>query len=149
MTGSTDVSFLDLHAATAELRPQLEAATRRVLDSGWYLHGPENEAFEQEFAAYCGAAHCVTVGDGCDALELSLRALGIGPGDEVIVPSHTFIATWLAVSRTGARPVPVEPDEASFTLDPARVEAALTPRTAAVLPVHLYGHPADLDALRE
>lgn len=143
-----DVAFLDLQAAYLELRESIDRACARVLGSGWYLHGPENEAFEAEFAAYCESAHCVTVGSGCDALELSLLALGVGPGDEVIVPSHTFIATWLAVSRVGAVPVPVEPDEVSYTLDPARVEQAITPRTAAILPVHLYGHPADLDALR-
>lgn len=118
-----------------------------MLSSGWYLMGPELEAFEAEFAAYCGAAHCVAVGSGCDALELSLRALGIGPGDEVIVPSHTFIASWVAISKTGARPVPVEPDERLQVLDPALVEAALTPRTKAIMPVHLYGHPADMRAL--
>ncbi|QUH00063.1 DegT/DnrJ/EryC1/StrS family aminotransferase [Saccharopolyspora erythraea] len=143
-----DVPFLDLQAAYLELRSDIDQACRRVLGSGWYLHGPENEAFEAEFAAYCENAHCVTVGSGCDALELSLLALGVGQGDEVIVPSHTFIATWLAVSRVGAVPVPVEPEGVSHTLDPELVEQAITPRTAAILPVHLYGHPADLDALR-
>jgi len=130
------VPFLDLAAATAEVRAEIDTAVGRVLSSGRYLLGPETEAFEAEWAAYCGARHCVTVGSGCDALELSLRALGIGPGDEVIVPSHTFIATWLAVSAAGARPVPVEG---------GRIAQAVTGRTAAVVPVHLYGHPADLD----
>lgn len=142
------VPFLDLRAPYEELRTDLDAAVQRVLSSGWYLLGPELEAFEAEFAAYCGNTHCVAVGSGCDALELSLRAMGVGPGDEVIVPSHTFVASWVAVSRTGARPVPVEPDEHS-TLDPARIEEAVTPRTKVIMPVHLYGHPADLGAIEE
>ncbi|QBJ96212.1 DegT/DnrJ/EryC1/StrS family aminotransferase [Rhodococcus sp. ABRD24] len=143
-----DVAFLDLSAAYLELRADIDQACQRVLGSGRYLHGPENEAFEKEFATYCENAYCVTVGSGCDALELSLLALGIGRGDEVIVPSHTFIATWLAVSKVGAIPVPVEPDQVTYTLDPGLVEQAITPRTVAILPVHLYGHPADLDVLR-
>ncbi|PXY36305.1 DegT/DnrJ/EryC1/StrS family aminotransferase [Prauserella flavalba] len=143
------VPFLDLHAGYTELRAELDAAVTGVLGSGRYLAGAEVEAFEAEFARYCGAAHCVTVGSGFAALELTLRALGIGAGDEVVVPSHTFIATWLAVSATGATPVPAEPDARTATLDPASVAAAITPRTAAIVPVHLYGHPADLDALHD
>ncbi|MFF5112837.1 DegT/DnrJ/EryC1/StrS family aminotransferase [Streptosporangium sp. NPDC000509] len=141
------VPFLDLRAPYEELRDDLDAALQRVLSSGWYLMGPEVEAFEAEFAAYCGNAHCVAVGSGCDALELSLRAMGVGRGDEVIVASHTFIASWVAISRVGARPVPVEPDERTCTLDPARIEEAVTPRTKVIMPVHLYGHPADLGAV--
>ncbi|WP_019806227.1 aminotransferase class I/II-fold pyridoxal phosphate-dependent enzyme, partial [Saccharomonospora halophila] len=129
------VPFLDARAAYAELRAETDAAVARVLDSGRYLAGPEVAEFEREFAAYCGATHCVTVGSGFDALELGLRALGVGAGDEVIVPSHTFVATWLAVSAAGALPVPVEPDEDTVTLDPDRVAAAVTPRTAALVPV--------------
>jgi dTDP-3-amino-3,4,6-trideoxy-alpha-D-glucose transaminase len=143
------VPFLDLRAPYTELRTEIDAAYERVMRSGWHVLGPEVEAFEAEFAAYCGAGHCVTVGSGCDALELTLRALGIGPGDEVLVPSHTFIATWFAVSAVGARPVPVEPDEKTFTIDAGRAEAAVTPRTRAILPVHLYGRPADLASLRD
>jgi dTDP-3-amino-3,4,6-trideoxy-alpha-D-glucose transaminase len=142
------VPFLDLKAPYAELRTEIDDAYQRVMRSGWHVLGPEVEAFEAEFAAYCGAAHCVTVGSGCDALELSLRAYGIGPGDEVLVPAHTFIATWLAVTAVGARPVPVEPDEKTCTMDPAAAEAAVTARTRAIVPVHLYGRPADLTALR-
>lgn len=142
------VPFLDLAAPYQELQAGIDDAYRRVMSSGWYLLGPETEAFEAEFAAYCESAHAVTVASGCDALELALRALEIGPGDEVIVPSHTFIATWLAVAAAGASPVPVEPDPVTFTLDPARVAAAITPRTRAILPVHLYGHPADLEPLQ-
>ncbi|AXK33370.1 DegT/DnrJ/EryC1/StrS family aminotransferase [Streptomyces armeniacus] len=143
------IPFLDLRAAYVELRTEIDAAVRRVLDSGWYLFGPELEAFEAEFAAYCGAGHCVAVGSGIDALALTLRAQGVGPGDEVIVPANTFIASWLAVSASGAVPVPVEPDERTCNLDPARIEAAVTPRTKAVMPVHLYGQPADMSAVWE
>nr|WP_314444348.1 DegT/DnrJ/EryC1/StrS family aminotransferase [uncultured Sphingomonas sp.] len=143
------IPFLDLSAATAELREELGAATARVLDSGWYIGGGECEAFEAAFAAYTGSRHCVGVGNGLDALVLALRALGIGAGDEVIVSSNTFIATWLAVTAVGAKPVPVEPDPATHNLDPARVEAAITPATRCLLPTHLYGQPADLDPLLE
>jgi dTDP-3-amino-3,4,6-trideoxy-alpha-D-glucose transaminase len=142
-----NVPFLDLLAPYHELRAEIDAATQRVLASGWYLLGAQTEAFEAEFAAYCGAQHCVAVGSGLDAIELTLRALDIGPGDEVIVPSHTFIATWLGVAATGATPVPVEPDMATWNIDPAAIEAAITPRTKAIMPVHLYGQPADLDAI--
>ena len=141
------VPFLDLRAQHAELEQELEAAFRRVLRSGWFILGEEVAAFEREFAAYCGVKHCVGVGNGLEALHLILRALGVGPGDEVIVPSNTYIATWLAVSQCGARPVPVEPDERTFNMDPTRIEAAITPRTRALLPVHLYGLPADMDPI--
>lgn len=144
-----NVPFLDLHAAYLEVKDEIDAAVARVLDSGWYILGPEVEAFEAEWADYCGARFAVGVGNGLDALTLALRALGVGPGDEVIVPSNTYIATWLAVSAVGARPVPVEPDPATYTIDSARIEAALTPATKAILPVHLYGHPADLDPILE
>lgn len=143
-----DVPFLDLGAAYDEVRADLDAAYARVSASGHYLLGPELSAFETEFAAYCTARHCVGVGSGLDALVLSLRALGVGPGDQVAVPAHTFIATWLAVSATGARPVPVEPDESGFGICPQRLAEALTPQVKAVLVVHLYGHPVDLDAVR-
>lgn len=138
------IPFLDLGAATAELRPQIDAAVARVLGSGRYLLGPETAAFEEEYARACGAARCVTVGSGLDALELSLRALGVGPGDEVLVPSHTFVATWLAVLAAGAVPVPVEPADAWSGIDADAVAAACGPRTAAVVPVHMHGHPADV-----
>jgi dTDP-3-amino-3,4,6-trideoxy-alpha-D-glucose transaminase len=141
------VPFLDIDAGYRELRADIDAAVARVLASGRYLLGPEVEAFEAEFAAYCEGAHCVAVGSGLDAIELTLRALGIGPGDEVLVPAHTFIATWLGVSAAGATPVPVEPDPATCNVDAAALEAAITPRTKAIMPVHLYGQPADLDAI--
>lgn len=141
------IPFLDLGAAYRELKPEIDAAVARVLDSGWYILGPETEAFEAEWAEYCGAKHAVGLANGLDALVLALRALDIGPGDEVIVPSNTYIATWLAVSGVGATPVPVEPDPATHNIDPARIEAAITPRTRVLLPVHLYGQPADLDPI--
>jgi dTDP-4-amino-4,6-dideoxygalactose transaminase len=143
----TQVPFLDLRAAYLELKTQIDAAISRVLESGWYILGPEVEAFETEFAAFCQAAACVGVANGLDALHLALRALGIGAGDEVIVPSNTYIATWLAVNYCGATLVPVEPNETTFNIDPAQIEAAITPRTRALLPVHLYGQPADLDPI--
>ncbi len=141
------VVFLDVRAAYAELRTEIDAAIARVVDSGTYILGEEVQAFETEYAAWCGAAHAVGVGNGLDALTLTLRAMDVGPGDEVIVPSHTFAATWMAVIQCGARPVPVEPDAVTRTLDPQRVEDAVTSRTRVILPVHLYGHPADLDPL--
>jgi len=144
-----EVLFLDLKAAYAELQPELDAAYQRVMDSGWYILGEEVEAFEAEFAAACGAKYAVGVGNGLEALHLILRAAGIGAGDGVIVPANTYIATWLAVSQAGATPVPVEPDPRTCNLDPNRVEAAITPRTRAVLAVHLYGQPAEMEALVE
>ena len=143
------VPFLDLKAPHAELKDELDAAYRRVLESGWYVMGEEVEAFEREFAAYCGAKHCVGVGNGLEALHLILRAYGIGPGDEVIVPANTYIATWLAVSYAGATPVPVEPDPRTYNIDPERIASAITARTRAVTPVHLYGQPADMDPILE
>jgi len=141
------IPFFDLAAVHKEIKEELEAAVSRVLSSGWYILGPELEAFEAEYAAYCGARHCIGVASGLDALHLALRAMGVGPGDEVIVPSHTYIATWLAVTHCGAVPIPVEPDPATFNIDPTRIEAAITPRTKVILPVHLYGQPADLDPI--
>lgn len=141
------VPFLDLAGMHHEIRGPLEAAFRRVLDSGWFIMGPELEGFESEFAQYCGVRHCVGVGNGLDALHLLLRAYGVGPGDEVLVPSNTFIATWLAVSQCGARPVPVEPRMDTYNVDAALMSAAITPRTKAIIPVHLYGQPADMDTI--
>ncbi|WP_058616773.1 DegT/DnrJ/EryC1/StrS family aminotransferase [Tepidimonas taiwanensis] len=141
------VPFLDLRAAYLELKAEIDAAVARVLESGWYILGEEVDAFEVEYATYCGARHCVGVASGLDALHLALHAMGVGPGDEVIVPANTYIATWLAVSQCGARPVPVEPDPQTHNIDPQRIEAAITQRTKVLLPVHLYGQPADLDAI--
>jgi len=141
------VPFNDLKPVQAMLAGELEAAVRRVLQSGWYVLGPELEAFEAELAAYHGVPHAVGVANGTDAVELALRALGVGAGDEVITVSHTAVATVCAVERAGAVPVLVDVDEASFTVDPRAIEAAITARTRAIVPVHLYGQPADMDAV--
>ena len=147
--GELRVPFLDLRGPYVELRQELDAALARVADSGWYLLARELDAFERAFAAYTGARHCAGLANGLDALHLALRALGVGPGDEVIVPSNTYIATWLGVSQAGATPVPVEPDARTYNLDPAQLDAAVTERTRAILPVHLYGQPADMDPITE
>jgi dTDP-4-amino-4,6-dideoxygalactose transaminase len=144
-----NVPFLSLAPIYAEMGPELDAAFSRVMRKGWFVLGEEVEHFEREFAAYCGTRHCVGVGNGLEALTLVLRAWGVGPGDEVIVPSNTYIATWLAASQAGATPVPVEPVEATYNLDPQRIEDAITPRTRAILPVHLYGQPADMGPIME
>ena len=141
--------FLDLKRVNAAHDSAIRAGVERVIDSGWYVLGEEVAEFEREFASYCGTKHCIGVADGLAALTLCLRAYGIGAGDEVIVPSNTFIATWLAVSQAGAKPVPVEPDPATLNIDPARIEAAITSRTRAVMPVHLYGQPADMAPILE
>lgn len=141
------VPFNNFLPAYDELQEELDEACRRFLRSGWYVLGREVEAFEQEYAAYCGTKHCVGVGNCLDAMHLILRAWDIGPGDEVLVPSNTYIATWLAISQAGATPVPVEPDPQTYNLDPARLEAALTPRTRAIAAVHLYGQTADMDPI--
>jgi len=141
------IPFLDLGDAYRELKEDIDAAVARSLASGYYIGGPELDAFEEDYARYCNARYAVGVANGLDALHLTLRAMGIGPGDEVIVPSNTYIASWLAVSQCGATPVPVEPVAATYNLDPARVEMAITPRTKAIMPVHLYGQAADLDPI--
>lgn len=141
------IPFLDIAAASRELGNELDAAYARVMRSGRFILGNEVAAFEAEFAAFCGAKNCIGVGNGLDALHLLLRALDIGPGDEVLVPSNTFIATWLAVTHAGATPVPVEPIAATHNIDPALIETAVTPRTRAIIPVHLYGQPADMTPL--
>ena len=141
------IPFLDLKAPHAELREELRKAFERVLDSGWYIQGKELNQFQKEFADYCEVDHCIGVGNGLDALHLILRAFDIGRGDEVIVPSNTYIATWLAVSYAGGTPIPVEPDERTYNLDPTKIEAAITPHTKAIIVVHLYGQPADMDTI--
>jgi dTDP-4-amino-4,6-dideoxygalactose transaminase len=143
----TAVPFLDLKRLHEEIREPLEQAFMRVLDSGWFIIGSEVEAFESEFARYCGVNHCVGLGNGLDAIHLLLRAYNIGEGDEVLVPSNTFIATWLAVSQCGATPVPVEPDINTHNINPERLVAAITSKTRAIIPVHLYGQPADMDSI--
>jgi len=141
------IPFLDLVRLHQSIRERLDAAYHRVVDSGWFIMGPELEAFETEFALYCEVKHCIGVGNGLEALHLLLRAYDIGPGDEVIVPSNTFIATWLAVTECGATPVPVEPRIDTHNIDPALIANAITSRTRAIIPVHLYGQPADMDPI--
>jgi dTDP-4-amino-4,6-dideoxygalactose transaminase len=141
------VPFLEVKPGYEELREEFDAAYHRVMDSGLYLLGKELEQFEFEFAAYCQADYCVGVGNGLEALRLILRACEIGVGDEVIVPSNTFIATWLAVSYAGAVPVPVEPNPETFNIAPERIEASITSKTKAIMPVHLYGQSADMDPI--
>jgi len=139
--------FLDLAVQHASLADQLDDAFKRVMRSGQMILGEEVRAFEAEFGEYCDTQYCIGVGNGLDALQLILRGYGIGPGDEVIVPSNTYIATWLAVSLVGAVPVPVEPDESSCNLDPSRLGAAVNARTKAIIAVHLYGLPAEMDEI--
>ncbi len=141
------VAPIDLGALHQDIRHELQAAFERVLGSGWFVLGPEVEKFEHAFAVYCGAAHCVGVASGLDALKLAFAALGIGHGDEVIVPSHAYQATWLAVVSVGARPVPVEPAKGSYLIDPDRIADAITSRTRAIAPIHLYGEPCNMTAI--
>jgi dTDP-4-amino-4,6-dideoxygalactose transaminase len=143
------VPFLDLQAQYQTIKPEIDAAVARVLESCQFILGPEVASFEQEFAAYCGAAECIALNSGTSALHLALLAAGIGPGDEVITVPFTFVASVAAVIYTGARPVLVDIDQHSFTMDPAGIEAAITPRTKAILPVHLYGQTADMDPILE
>ena len=140
------VSFLPMEK---ELNDEIRGAFERVFTSSWYIEGKEDEAFEQTFAEYCGVSHCVGCGNGLDALMLSLKALGVGAGDEVIVPSNTYIATALAVTYVGAAPVFVEPDIDTFLIDPALIEAKITDKTKAIMPVHLYGQACDMDPIME
>lgn len=146
-TSSVKVPFLDLRAIDAPLRNAIDGAIARVLDRGWYILGEEVSAFEEEFAAYCGVKYAIGTGNCFDALRLVLQAAGIGPGDEVIVPSNSYMATPGAISSVGARPVFVEPVPGTFNLDPAQLARSITPRVRAIMPVHLYGQPADMDAI--
>ena len=143
------VPFLDFQDSYLELKTELDAAYLRVMESGWYILGKEVEAFEKEFAAYCETKYCIGVGNGLEALHLILRAMEIGVGDEVIVPANTYIASWLAVSQVGANIVPIEPDIRTYNIDPLLIENAITDHTKAIMAVHLYGQPADMDAINE
>jgi len=143
------IPFLDLKAQYRQIKPRVDAAVMRVVESGQFVLGPEVAAFEERFASYCGVGHCLGVNSGTSALHLALLAAGIGPGDEVITVSMTFVATTAAVLYSGARPVYVDVDPVTWTMDPALVEAAITPRTKAILPVHLHGLMADMDPIME
>jgi len=146
---SIKVAFLDLKAQYHSIKPEIDAALARVLESGQFVLGAEVADFEREFAAYCGVSHCIALNSGTSALHLALLAAGVGPGDEVITVPFTFVASVAAIAYTGAQPVLVDIDARSFTIDPAAIETAISPRTKAILPVHLYGHPADMDPLME
>src|SRR5579883_1788719 len=143
------VPLVDLKAQYASVRDEIIPAVTSVLDSGNYILGPEVAEFEKEFAAYCGVKHAVAVNSGTSALHLALLAAGVGPGDEVITVACTFVATVAAVVYSGAKPVLIDVNPVTYTMDPDRIEAAITPRTKAILPVHLYGHPADMDPILE
>ena len=147
MTQKTMIPFVDLQAQYRTIAPEINAAIQGVLDRSDYILGDEVRLFEEDFAKYTGTAHALSVGSGLDALEIALRAYGIGPGDEVITAANTFIATALAIIAVGAKPVLVEMDPATYNINPAAIEAAITPRTRALMPVHLYGQPADLEPI--
>lgn len=143
------IKFLDLKAVNEQYRNQIDAAVKRVLDSGWYLLGKENEAFEKNFAQYCGAKYCIGVANGLDALNLIIKAYGFGSGDEIIVPANTYIASILAISENGCIPVLVEPDICSYNINPDLVEAKITSKTKAIMPVHLYGQAVQMDKIED
>ena len=149
MPDQVKVPFVSFLPMEHELDQDLRAAFERVYTASWYIEGKEDAAFEKAFAEYCGVNYCIGCGNGLDALTLILKASGIGAGDEVILPANTFIATALAVSYAGATPVLVDPDPATFNIDPAKIEEKITPATKAILPVHLYGQPADMDPICE
>lgn len=143
------IPFLDLKATYLECKNEIDIAIKRVLDSGYYIFGEEVSNFEEKYAEYCQSKYCIGTGNGLDAITLSLKVLGIGEGDEVIVPSNTYIATWLAITHCGAKIVPVEPDINTFNINPDLIQQAITSKTKAILAVHLYGQPADLNQIIE
>lgn len=142
-----NIPFVSFKPLEQRLNQELHEAFERVLSNSWYIDGTEGKQFEEEFAAFCGVDYCIGCGNGLDALFLILKAYGIGEGDEVIVPSNTFIATVLAVSRTGAKPIFIEPDIETYNINPELIEGAITSRTKAIMAVHLYGHPAEMDEI--
>jgi dTDP-4-amino-4,6-dideoxygalactose transaminase len=144
-----NIPFLDLKIIYDELRPELDKVYHRVMQSGQYILGKEVQSFEEEFAEYCNVKYCIGVANGLEALYLILKAYDIGADDEVIVPSNTYIATWLAVSHSGARPIPVEPDEFTYNIDPTLIESAITDKTKAIIVVHLYGQPANMTLINK
>ena len=141
------IKFLDLLKVNGVYRPAIDEAITRVLDSGWYLLGKECEAFEKNFAAYCGVKHCIGMANGLDALNLIIKAYGFGSGDEIIVPANTYIASILAISQNGCTPVLVEPDIQTYLIDPDLIEEKMTPRTRAIMVVHLYGHAVEMEKI--
>ncbi len=144
-----NVPFVSFHPMEDELHDEFTSAFERVLNNSWYIDGKEDEAFEKSFASFCGVKYCVGVGNGMDALTLILKGLGIGEGDEVILPANTYIATAFAVTQAGAKPVLVDPDVNTFNLDPSLIEEAITENTKAIMPVHLYGQACEMDSIME
>ncbi|MDB5274337.1 MAG: DegT/DnrJ/EryC1/StrS family aminotransferase [Chitinophagaceae bacterium] len=144
---TAEIPFYSLAYQNEQIRKEVHEALNNVFDSDWYVLGEKVERFEQEYANYLGVKHCIGVGNGLDALKISLHALGIGPGDEVIVPANTYVATVLAVTAVGALPVLVEPDVLTCNIDPKRIEEKITSKTKAIIPVHLYGLPCEMDAI--
>ena len=142
-----NVSFLDLYKINQQYRAEIDTALNDVVNSGWYIMGQKVSKFEKEFATYCGTKNCIGVANGLEALHLIVNAYGFGEGDEIIVPANTYIASILAISHNGARPVLVEPDIKSYNLDPDKIEAAITSKTKAVMAVHLYGQSCDMDRI--
>src|SRR5688572_19400628 len=142
------IPMVDLKAQYARIKGEIDEAMARVVESTAFIKGEDCAAFEKEFAAYCGATHACGVANGTDALTIALKAYGVGPGDEVVTVANTFVATGEAVFLNGARPVWVDVEDRTFTMDPARLERAITPRTKVIVPVHLYGHPADMEAIQ-
>src|SRR6476661_5354053 len=143
------IPFLSFGPMHDPLKKQLTAAFEKVLDSNWFVLGKEVEDFEKQYAAYNKVAHAVGVSNGLDAIHIALKALGVGPGDEVIVPSNTYIATLLAVSYVGAMPVLAEPDKRTYNIDPSAIESVITAKTKAIIPVHLYGQICQMDAIMQ
>lgn len=141
------IDFLNLKEINEKYRPDIDNVIREVVDSGWYLTGKKKELFEKEFAKYCGAKHCIGVGNGLDALALIIQGYGFGQNDEIIVPANTYIASILAISSNGATPILVEPDERTFNIDPKKIEEKITSNTKAIMVVHLYGQTADMDSI--
>lgn len=144
---SISIKFLDLHKINERFRAEIDSSIKRVLDSGWYLLGKENETFSNNFAKYCGTKYCVGVANGLDALTLIVRAHGFGPGDEVIVPANTYIATILSISACGCTPVLVEPDINTYNIDPKKIEEKITKNTKAIMVVHLYGRAVEMQGI--
>lgn len=143
------IPFLDLKKINERYRSELDDTFKRVLDSGWYIMGNELMSFEKEFAQFCGVDYCVGVGNGLEAIVISLKVLGIGPGDEVIVPSNTYIATWIAVEQVGATIVPVEPNAGTYNIDPNQIRSSITSKTKAIIPVHLYGQSCEMKEIMQ
>lgn len=147
MQTTKNIPFFSFDATTESIRAEIKQAFDDFLESQWYILGNKLSEFESAYASFNNTTHCIGVANGLDALHIALKALNIGPGDEVIVPTNTFIATWLAVSYAGATIIPVEPDEATYNIDPNKIEAAITGKTKAIIPVHLYGQPCEMDKI--